>query len=86
MMAVFSQGIGLLLRLMIRVYQYVFSPVLGANCRYQPTCSQYAYDAVVTHGPVKGGWLAARRVCRCHPWGGAGYDPVPTAGHDPQQG
>ena len=86
MTRVLAGGIGLLFLLLIRVYQYVFSPVLGANCRYQPTCSQYAYDAVVTHGPVKGSWLAAKRICRCHPWGGAGYDPVPVAGNDPQQG
>ena len=77
---------GIVLRLLIRTYQYVFSPVLGANCRFQPTCSQYAYEAVVSHGAVRGAWLAIRRVGRCHPWGDAGYDPVPQQKPDAQQG
>ncbi len=62
---------------LIRLYQYMLSPVLGANCRYGPTCSAYAYDAVRIHGPLRGGWLACKRISRCHPWGGAGFDPVP---------
>ncbi len=61
----------------IRVYQWTLSPLLGVNCRYAPSCSAYAVEAIVTHGPVKGLWLAARRIARCHPWGGSGYDPVP---------
>ena len=67
----------LVLRVLIRFYQYVISPLLGPSCRYLPTCSEYALDAVETHGVLRGGWLAARRVLRCHPWGGAGFDPVP---------
>ena len=63
-----------------------FFAVLGANCRFQPTCSQYAYEAVVSHGAVRGAWLAIRRVGRCHPWGDAGYDPVPQQKPDAQQG
>ncbi len=62
---------------LIRVYQYLISPLLGPNCRYQPTCSSYAVEAISRHGPLKGVWLALRRIGRCHPWGGAGYDPVP---------
>ena len=66
----------------IRVYQWVISPVLGPNCRYQPTCSTYAAEAVARHGPLRGAWLALRRVATCHPWGGAGYDPVPGSEAD----
>jgi uncharacterized protein len=61
----------------IRLYQWTVSPLLGVNCRYAPNCSAYAAEAIATHGPVKGLWLAARRLVRCHPWGGSGYDPVP---------
>ena len=58
-------------------YRYLISPLLPASCRYQPTCSAYAIEAVERHGVLKGGWLALRRIVRCHPWGGAGFDPVP---------
>ena len=61
----------------IRLYQWTLSPLLGINCRYAPSCSEYAVEAVERHGALKGGWLAARRVCRCHPFSGGGYDPVP---------
>lgn len=61
----------------IVVYQKAISPILPAACRYTPTCSQYAKEAVQKHGAVKGGWLATRRLLRCHPWGGHGHDPVP---------
>ncbi len=67
---------------LIRCYQRLLSPVLGNNCRYLPTCSTYAAEAIQSHGILKGGWLAIRRVSRCHPWGGHGYDPVPP-GHFP---
>lgn len=63
----------------VRFYQLFLSPLLGANCRYQPTCSHYAIEAMRVHGGLKGGWLAIRRIMRCHPWGGFGYDPVPDA-------
>lgn len=66
-----------LMRLLIRFYQVVISPVLGPRCRYYPTCSQYALEAIAKHGAGKGAWLTARRLSRCHPWGGYGYDPVP---------
>lgn len=61
----------------IRFYQLCISPMFPATCRYTPTCSQYAVEAILKHGPLRGTWLAIRRICRCHPWGGSGYDPVP---------
>ena len=66
-----------LLHWLIRCYQIAISPLLGPRCRYIPTCSQYAVEALQIHGAVKGIGLSARRICRCHPWGGSGYDPVP---------
>jgi len=66
------------LKTLIRAYQLLVSPLLGHNCRYLPNCSAYAIEAVERHGPLSGSWLAAKRVCRCHPWGGEGLDPVPT--------
>lgn len=62
---------------LIRGYQLLLSPLLGNNCRFHPTCSEYAIEAVRAHGVVRGLWLAVRRIGRCHPWGGAGHDPVP---------
>ncbi len=61
----------------VRLYQAALSPLLGGHCRYHPTCSEYAVEALATHGAVWGSWLILRRVLRCHPLGGAGYDPVP---------
>ncbi|TGY04035.1 membrane protein insertion efficiency factor YidD [uncultured Muribaculum sp.] len=66
-----------LLILPIRFYQGAISPHFPPSCRYSPTCSQYAVEALRKHGPIKGLWLAVRRILRCHPWGGSGYDPVP---------
>jgi len=71
-----------LLSLPVRAYRLVLSPYVGHGCRYQPTCSAYALDALNRHGALKGGWLAVRRIGRCHPFGGSGYDPVPGA--DPE--
>jgi putative membrane protein insertion efficiency factor len=61
----------------VRFYRLVLSPWLGQSCRYQPTCSAYAMEALEKHGALKGGWLAAKRIARCHPWGGSGVDNVP---------
>ena len=66
----------MLLRWLIRCYQIAISPMLGPRCRYIPTCSQYAIEALQMHGAAKGTWLATKRICRCHPWSGSGYDPV----------
>lgn len=62
---------------LVRFYRYAISPWLGGNCRFHPTCSTYAIEALQVHGVLRGSWLAARRIARCHPWGGSGYDPVP---------
>ncbi|MBT9517848.1 membrane protein insertion efficiency factor YidD [Methyloversatilis discipulorum] len=62
---------------LIAVYRYAISPLLGRNCRFMPSCSEYASEAIHRHGSVRGGWLALRRVLRCHPWNPGGYDPVP---------
>ena len=72
-----KQGLSWVLIAPIRFYQIAISPLLGPSCRYTPTCSQYAKEAIIKHGPFKGLWLAVRRILRCHPWGGSGYDPVP---------
>ena len=66
-----------ILILPIRFYQRCISPMFLPACRYVPTCSQYAVEAIKKHGPLKGLWLSIKRICRCHPWGGSGYDPVP---------
>jgi uncharacterized protein len=65
----------------LRAYQLMLSPMLGQNCRFYPSCSNYAIEAIRTHGAARGSVLAARRVCRCHPWNEGGSDPVPPA-HD----
>jgi putative membrane protein insertion efficiency factor len=73
------------LRAVVRGYQLFISPVMAGSCRYHPTCSGYALEALDSHGPLKGSWLALKRIFRCHPWGGSGYDPVPeicTHEHD----
>ena len=62
---------------LIAFYRTCLSPLLPPACRYTPTCSQYAREAILKHGPFRGGWLALRRILRCHPFGGSGYDPVP---------
>ena len=73
--------------LLIRGYQLLVSPVItalsggGGCCRFHPTCSEYAIQALRKHGVLRGGWLAIRRISRCHPWGGSGFDPVPPAEH-----
>lgn len=61
----------------LRVYKLTLSPLIGRSCRFAPTCSEYAAEALIGHGPLRGSWLTVRRLCRCHPWGGAGWDPPP---------
>jgi putative membrane protein insertion efficiency factor len=63
--------------LLIRFYRSAISPWTPASCRFSPTCSQYALEALAKHGLLKGSWLSLKRILRCHPWGGSGYDPVP---------
>ena len=70
-------GIGWLMRAMIGAYQLLVAPLLPPSCRYQPSCSHYAAEAIGRHGPWRGLGLAIRRLLRCQPWGGSGYDPVP---------
>lgn len=65
------------LRTLVRAYRYFVSPLLPATCRFHPSCSAYAEQALEDHGALRGGWLAARRICRCGPWHPGGYDPVP---------
>ena len=62
---------------LIKLYQWFISPILGPKCRFTPTCSHYTIEALKKHGLFKGSWLAIKRISRCHPWGGHGYDPVP---------
>jgi putative membrane protein insertion efficiency factor len=73
-----------MLKILLKVYKYTLSPFLtlltggpGTGCRFTPTCSEYFVEAVETHGWINGTWLGIKRLCRCHPWGGSGYDPVP---------
>jgi putative membrane protein insertion efficiency factor len=79
------EGMKVLVRCFIRLYQWTVSPFLlwlggpGAGCRFLPSCSEYFLEAVETHGAVRGGWLGLKRIGRCHPWGGCGCDPVPPA-------
>lgn len=72
-----SRAMAWLLILPVRFYQLCLSPMLPKSCRFEPTCSAYTIEALRRHGPVKGLWLALKRIARCHPWGGNGYDPVP---------
>ncbi len=75
------------LLLLVQIYRYAISPWLGANCRFQPSCSEYAVTALRQYGAFRGSALAVKRIARCHPWGGSGYDPVPPEGngdHEPR--
>jgi putative membrane protein insertion efficiency factor len=76
-MKVIKQLFSLLFLGIIRRYQLLLSPILGASCRFTPTCSQYGIEAIKKHGPFYGGWLTLKRIASCHPWGKHGHDPVP---------
>jgi len=76
-MKILSRVLEFIVLLPIYFYRYAISPLKSPSCRYTPTCSEYAVQAVKKHGPLKGLWLAIRRILSCHPWGGSGYDPVP---------
>lgn len=72
---------------LLRIYRYLLSPLLGPRCRFLPSCSEYAMQALHTHGAMHGSWLSARRLCKCHPWHRGGFDPVPDpTGHPEAQG
>ena len=71
------------LKLCVHTYRYTLRAVIGAHCRFYPTCSDYALEALDTHGALRGTGLAARRILRCHPWNPGGYDPVPRRDNDP---
>jgi hypothetical protein len=62
---------------LLRIYRYLLSPMLGPRCRFMPSCSEYTMQALQAHGAMRGGWLSARRLCKCHPWHPGGFDPVP---------
>ncbi len=70
------------LKAIVWTWRLIGSPIAGPICRYQPSCSHYALDAIDRFGPIQGAWLALKRLARCHPWGGSGYDPVPTPASD----
>ena len=72
-----SKALSKLMLALIWFYRHCISPLTPAACRYTPTCSQYAVEAIKKYGPFRGGWLAFKRILRCNPWGGSGYDPVP---------
>ena len=73
----FCKGLAAIMIGVIRLYQLTLSPLIGRQCRYLPTCSNYGLEAIRKYGPFKGGWLTLKRVLSCNPWGGSGYDPVP---------
>jgi len=70
------------LKILIRAYQLALSPLLGPRCRFYPSCSHYAIEAIESHGALRGTWLSAKRICRCHPFNPGGFDPVPHHSHD----
>jgi putative membrane protein insertion efficiency factor len=72
----------LVLKVLIRTYQLTLSPLLGPRCRFYPSCSRYTLEAIETHGALRGTWLGAKRICRCHPFHEGGFDPVPEHSHD----
>lgn len=80
MLNVLKQIVSFPIILLVRIYQWIISPILPQSCRYTPTCSNYMLEAVRIWGPIKGTWLGLKRIGSCHPWGGHGHDPVPPKG------
>ncbi len=80
-----DQTVRLTLKLLIRFYQIVLSPFVGQHCRFYPSCSNYALEAIQRHGSARGSWLAVKRLCRCHPWHPGGVDPVPNLNTNPKE-
>lgn len=76
-MQILNKIFGFIFLIIIKIYQFLISPLLGSSCRFTPTCSQYGVEAIKKHGAFKGGWLTLKRIGRCHPWGKHGHDPVP---------
>jgi uncharacterized protein len=82
-LAALDRALSLALQGLVLLYRYLLSPVLPHGCRFAPSCSLYAIEALQVHGAIRGGWLALRRIVGCHPWGGSGFDPVPPSGRAP---
>jgi len=84
-------ALNMILISLVRLYRWTLSPLKNllfgplGRCRFEPSCSAYALEALRQHGPARGGWMALRRLCRCHPWGGCGHDPVPPASTPPDR-
>jgi putative membrane protein insertion efficiency factor len=78
MTSLLDKALGLPVLALVHLYRWTLSPLLGTNCRYAPSCSEYALEALRVHGTLRGAWLSLRRIARCHPWGGHGFDPVPA--------
>lgn len=76
--SLFSRALAVPLLVVVRLYQWTLSPMMGGQCRYWPTCSHYAVDALRTYGGIRGGWMTVTRLLRCHPFSKGGYDPVPV--------
>ena len=76
MINIFEKSIKILILILLKVYKFLISPLLGTNCRFLPSCSDYAYEVITTKGVIRGGALAIKRLTKCHPWGKSGYDPV----------
>ena len=76
MMNIFEKSIKILILILLKAYKFFISPFFGTNCRFLPSCSDYAYEVITNKGVIKGGILAIKRLTKCHPWGKSGYDPV----------
>lgn len=80
LMQLVRQILGFPIIFLVKIYQWIISPILPQSCRYTPTCSTYMIEAIKVWGPIRGTWLGLKRIARCNPWGGCGHDPVPERG------